>query len=307
MLVLRDLQMRFAEALFEGQAESHTALTANSLIDAHIDANGIDVAERLGIYRNNLHEGFIKALALGFPVIERLVGTDYFRQLAVDFQRAHPSRAGNLHHIGAPLAQFLRLRFVGAEHAEYAYLADVAALEWAQECALIAADAPPISPDSLRAISPERYESIVFQLHTACGLVRSEFPIVRIWQANQAGAGANAGAKAAEQGGAGANASANADDKGGADGAAVGRGDDLIDLRSGGDNVLVMRAPDGVEFHQLAAGEYAALHAFAQGLNLGAALEAAQAADAELDLGAALRHWLSLGILTGLDLPAAAS
>ncbi len=57
-------------------------------------------AERLDIYRNNLREGFVKALALGFPVIERLVGAEYFHQLAIELLRAHPSRSGNLHHGG---------------------------------------------------------------------------------------------------------------------------------------------------------------------------------------------------------------
>src|ERR1700704_1590626 len=108
--------MHFVDALFGGDAAG---------VAAQIEANGLEPAERLDIYRNNLHEGFTKALAIGFPVIERLVGVDYFRQLALDFLRAHPSRAGNLHHIGAPFPRFLRERFADTE---YTYFADVAAL-----------------------------------------------------------------------------------------------------------------------------------------------------------------------------------
>jgi Putative DNA-binding domain len=257
VLALRELQMRFVDALFGGEAD---------VVAAQIKANGVDPAERVGIYRNNLHEGFIKALAIGFPVIERLVGADYFRQLARDFLHAHPSRAGNLHHIGAPFPQFLRERFAGSE---YMYLADVAALECAHEEAILAADAEPISASALSAIDPARYAELRFHLHPACSLVRSSFPIVRIWRANQPASPA----------------------------------DETIDLRSGGDNVLVLRTPECIEFHRLPAGDFAALEAFARGASLGTALEAAQAADASFDLGAALRRFLGLALLTGIEMP----
>jgi hypothetical protein len=258
VLALRELQMRFADALFEGAVEP---------VESQIEADGIGTAERLDIYRNNLREGFIKALAIGFPVIERLVGVDYFRQLALDFQRAHPSRAGNLHHIGAPLPQFLRQRF---EQTEYAYLADVAALEWAHQEALIAADAEPLAPDALRDVDPASYEELRFELHPACSLVRSTFPIVRIWRANQPDSAS----------------------------------EEIIDLASGADNVLVRRTPECIEFHRMPPGDFAAVEAFAHGLNLGAAFEAAQAADVTFDLGAALRRFIELEILTSIRLPA---
>lgn len=254
MLALRELQTRFAEALFD---------SADAAVQAEIVADGVSAAERIDIYRNNLREGFSKALAIGFPVIEKLVGAEYFRQLALDFLNAHPSRAGNLHHIGAPFPAFLRERFV---ETEYPYLADVAALEWACEAALVARDGAPISADDLREIDPARYESLRFDLHPACALVQSAFPIVSIWRANQPDAAA----------------------------------DELINLAQGGDNVLVARATRGIELHQLPAADFAALQAFAAGLTLGEALEAGQSADPSFDLGAALRRFLSLNILVGL-------
>jgi len=258
LLALRELQLRFVDALFDGAVEP---------IEPHILSDGIAGADRIAVYRNNLREGFIKALALGFPVIERLVGTDYFRQLALEFLRAHPSRAGNLHHIGAPLAHFLKQRFANTEHA---YLADVAALEWAHQEALVAADAEPVAPEALSAFDPADYERLRFDLHPTCALVRSEYPIVRIWSTNQPGAS----------------------------------GEEIIDLRSGGDNVLVLRTPECIEFHRLPAGEFACLDAFAHGVGLGAAFEAAEAADAAFDLGQSLQRFMRLRILTGVRLPA---
>jgi hypothetical protein len=251
---LRELQLRFASALFDG---------ADEAVAPEIAANGVDPAERIDIYRNKLREGINQALAISFTVIERLVGSDYFRQLARDFLRAHPSRAGNLHHIGGPLPGFLRERFADTE---YAYLADVAALEWAYEEALIAADGQPIAVDALRDIDPADYEGLRFELHPASRLVQSAYPIVRIWRANQRQT----------------------------------TSDEVIDLRAGGERVLVLRAAEGIEFHSLAAGDFAALDAFARGQPLGVALDEAQRAEAAFDLGAALVRFMRLNVLVGL-------
>ena len=255
MLALRELQMRFVDALFDGDAGA---------VVTQIEAKGLDPAERLDIYRNNLHEGFTKALAVGFPVIERLVGVEYFRRLALDFLHVHPSRAGNLHCIGVPFPRYLRERFADAQ---YSYLGDVAALEWAHEEAILAADEEPIAASALEKVDPVRYEDLRFRLHPACGLVSSRFPIVRIWRANQPES----------------------------------NGEEIIHLGSGGENVLVLRTPECVEFHRLPNGDFALLEALARGLPLGVALDAAHSADSNFDLGAALRRLLALNVFTGIE------
>jgi hypothetical protein len=255
VLALRELQMRFADALFGGDADA---------VSSQIEPNGVEPTARLDIYRNNLREGFTKALAIGFPVIERLVGADYFRQLALDFLNAHPSRAGNLHHIGRPFPQYLRGRFADTE---YAYLGDVAALEWAHEEAILAADEEPVAASALAGIEPARYAELRFRLHPACGLVSSRFPIVRIWRANQPESDAG----------------------------------ETIDLDSGGNDVLVRRTSECIEFHCIPRADFAALEAFASGEPLGAALDAALVVDAAFDLGAALRRFLALNIITGVE------
>jgi hypothetical protein len=97
-------------------------------------------------------------------------------------------------------------------------------------------------------------------------LVRSDFPIVRIWSANQQGA----------------------------------PDEEIVDLSSGGDNVLVMRTREHVEFHRLPEGEFAALRAIAAGFPLGTALEAALAVDAAFNLGPALHRFFRLNLFTAL-------
>ena len=102
---LRDAQRRFAASLFSAAAAGSAGLT---------------------VYRRNLRGNFAKVLALEFPMVQRVVGADYFATLAWNFQRVEPSRSGNLHGIGATFAAFLRSRFGGSD---LRYLGDVADLE----------------------------------------------------------------------------------------------------------------------------------------------------------------------------------
>ena len=99
---LPELQRAFGAALLLGE-------TAD--IEPYIVPNGVEPAARLRIYRNNARENFLAALRASFPVLERLVGADYFRQLACDYMQRFPSPSGNLHHTGEQLATYLERRF----------------------------------------------------------------------------------------------------------------------------------------------------------------------------------------------------
>lgn len=257
MLPLRELQLHFAARLFEHGANA---------VDLYVRADGIDPGARLGIYRNNVLEAFCKTLALEFPVVERLVGSEYFRQLARDFLCHHPSKSGDLHHIGAPFESFLRERFSATQ---FVYLADVAALEWAlQEC-LVAEETPPLDVLALRNFAAHSYGSLRFALRAGCRLVRSPFPVLHIWEVNQPHR----------------------------------TGDEVVSLEAGADHILVCRGAAGVRFHRLAPSEFELLRAFASGASLDQALEATLAVDADFDLANTLQRCVAIGALARLTLP----
>ena len=252
MLSLRELQTRFAASLFDEAPERVTPW---------IRSQGIDPLARIGIYRNNLQQGFLQTLALEFPVIQRLVGADYFRQLALVFLTRHPSASGDLHHIGAPFAAFLGQQFGGTR---YSYFADVAALEWAVQQSLVAEECTSLDPRVLRAVPPAAYATVRFRLHPAARLLRSDFPIIRIWQVNQAGCA----------------------------------GEQLVDLDAGADLMLVRRTAQGIDIRRLDPGDFQLLTALAEGQSLAEALEASLACAPLFDLGAALRRCFELGVFT---------
>jgi hypothetical protein len=250
VLSLPELQARIAATLF-GDA------TASPV--PWIRAAGIGPELRLGIYRNNLEEGFAKTLALEFPVMQRLVGEHYFRQLALSFLSRHPSRSGDLHHVGAPFAGFLREQFADTA---YHYFADVAALEWAlQEC-LVAENDEAFDPKALQSVPRHAYPRLRFALRRAARLLDSAFPIVRIWEANQPGATAP----------------------------------EIIDLAGGPEFALAHRLSGGTRITRLSAGEFTLLSTLARAEPLEAALDASLARDPDFDLGVALHRSFELGV-----------
>ncbi len=218
-----------------------------------IGARGLGPAERLEIYRNNCRIGFHDALLAGFPVLCALVGADYFRQLAREYQQLHPSPAGNLAHVGQELPAFLQQRHDGTQ---YDYFSHVARLEWAVQEILLAADHAPLDLARLALVSQADYGELRFKLHPAIRLAQSKWPIVTIWEAHQPGH----------------------DPTG-------------IDLASGSEQAVVRRSGRSVEMFRLPPAEYAALQSFHQELSLSAALDEALGVDAGFDLPAALARW----------------
>jgi hypothetical protein len=250
VLSLRELQERFAAGLLDP--------TGNPAVES-IRADGIHASARLAIYRNNWHSGFTQTLSVQFPVVRRLVGEACFGQLSLAFLAGHPSRSGDLHHVGGAFPDFLGEHFA---ESGYLYLADVARLEWAcQEC-LVAGDSEPLDPQTLRAIPVDAYGELRFTLRPASRLFHSAFPVMRIWEMNQADVAVN----------------------------------EVIDLRTGPDYLIVMRS-SRLEVCRVPPGDFLLLTEFAWGRDLDSALEAVLVTDPQFDLGAALRRCIGLGVL----------
>src|SRR5207248_8885815 len=126
------------------------------------------------------------ALEATFPVVVRLVDARFFRYAADRYVRAHPPAGPCLFEYGASFPEFLAA-FPPCR--QLVYLADVARLEWAMNVALHAADAAPLTAEAMRALAPGAVGDLALDLHPSVRLLRSPWPVDRIWRANQPGAG----------------------------------------------------------------------------------------------------------------------
>jgi hypothetical protein len=138
--------------------------------------------ENFSVYRNNSFHAFHSALALGFPVLRKRVGDDYFRQLTGLYRHGFPSRSGDLHWVGRDFATFLAGHLRGSE---YAWLADLARLEWSCEQAGVASLHASVGAEVLARFAPEQLEFLLLTLQPSLQLLASDFPVFSVWRANQ--------------------------------------------------------------------------------------------------------------------------
>lgn len=166
-----DIQSAFRAALSRGDLPAGVTATDPD-----------EAARRYAVYRNNVAVSLTQALGRRFPVIERLVGADFFSALAKAYLAADPPRSPVLSQWGAGFADFL----AGfAPLAKWPYMADVARLEYARGVAFHAADADLIEPAILATADPEKLR---LTLHPSVAILSLSRPAVSIWAQNQPGA-----------------------------------------------------------------------------------------------------------------------
>ena len=230
-------------------------LSADETILAMFEVGNLTQRKRLDIYRNNVFSNYRSALEAVYPAILSLVGADYFRQAAQRYIERYPSSSGDIHHYGRDFFELLA-SLPGA--AELVYLPDVARLEWSIHAAFHAADHERLDLSRLQSVAAEDYPRLRFVLNPAARLLRSDYPIRRIWQVNLPDY----------------------------------QGDQRVDLAEGGEDLLVMRRNFVMEVEAIATADAAALTAFQRNEMLGQALDVALAIDADFDVGSFLQRYV---------------
>ncbi|SMX37608.1 HvfC/BufC N-terminal domain-containing protein [Octadecabacter ascidiaceicola] len=146
--------------------------------------DGVPATKRFDVYRNNVAVSLTDALETAFPVVNKLVGTDFFRAMAGVYLRAHPPTSPVMMFYGDEMPDFLA-GFGPAQSVPY--LPDVARLELAMRHSYHAEDASPIEPDALAKIAPDTLPNVTFTFAPTVHLIPSNYPLHSIWWANTHG------------------------------------------------------------------------------------------------------------------------
>ena len=146
--------------------------------------NGSDPAARMAVHRNNVVSSLIDALADTCPVVQAMVGVEFFRAMASVFVRQHPPRSRILACYGEGFADFIA-GFAPAR--VMPELADMARLEAARVRAYHAADAEPVSAQAVAQAmaAGDRIGELHLQLHPSLSLIESPHPVAWIWADHQ--------------------------------------------------------------------------------------------------------------------------
>lgn len=168
-------QTPFAQALLSPELPCPSGLTT---------WNGSDPAQRFAVYRNNVMVSLIDALADSYPVVQELVGEEFFRAMARVFAMANPPRSPVMAYYGHDFAEFIQ-NFAPA--ATVPYLADVARLEMARVWAYHAADVPPLALEAMQAAlaDPAQFTRLQLTLHPSVHVIPSAFAVFALWAAHQ--------------------------------------------------------------------------------------------------------------------------
>ena len=240
---LHELQAAFAAAVQSGD---------NGFLPMVV-AGGPPQAERLAVYRNNARHNFREALRAVYPVVEMLVGSEFFAACADIHAAAHPSTSGDIHGYGGRFGDSLA-GFAPA--AGLPYLPDMARLEWAMHEVFHAPDDEVLN---LEGLLDADIGSLRFRLNRSCRLLRSPYPVDRLWALHQPGVS----------------------------------WDDGFDLFSGGVSMLVRRVDYEVAVERLGEPDFTMLSELASGEKLDTAFETALRWDEGFDLGAFLVRYVS--------------
>lgn len=149
-----------------------------------VTATAPDEAERrFAVYRNNVAHSLTEALKARFPVVERLVGAEFFAAMAGVYWKDSPPPSPVLFQWGETFPDFLA---AFPPLAGLPYLPDVARLELARGRAYHAADAAPAPPEAVAAAAAGA-DRARLTLHPSVQRLVAPWAFVTIWQANQPG------------------------------------------------------------------------------------------------------------------------
>lgn len=171
--MLDDVQKNFLRSVMEPQ------------VHFSLGQSAINAETTWKIYRNNYVKAHTTALADTFSTVQKIVGIDYFEQLAKAFVANNPSTSGDLNDYGRAFPSFLNGFLPSIPHGDtLAYLPDMARVDWAWfEVLRMETLASLTWQHELLNLSPEQQAMV--SAKPACRYLSSNFPIYSIWRLNE--------------------------------------------------------------------------------------------------------------------------
>ena len=213
------------------------------------------------VYRNTVLKACVDALEANFPSVARLVGSEWFRSVALAYARSHPPTDSRLLAYGDDgFAEFVQAVPTAAD---LPWLAGVARLDTLWRACHAAADAPVLPPQALAGLPPQALAQYPLAPHPAARWAWFPgHPVASIWSRQRRATPAG------------------------------------TELAGTGDGLLLTRRDGAVDWQPLARAGCHLLDACALGLPLGEAAQHALALEPEADLGAVLGQLLQSAAFT---------
>ncbi|PKH86271.1 HvfC/BufC N-terminal domain-containing protein [Colwellia sp. Bg11-28] len=259
MTTLAELQTNFIHDCLSGSLTADNTLMANDLNTQLISAQGL-----MGIYQSSAIANITNSLSLSYPVIEKLVGKDFFQVMCKPYIVKHWPTSGNMDDYGEYFSSFLA-EFEQVRH--LSYLEDVAQLEWRFHQSSLANDNSYF--DWARLAKVASSETLTFLLSPSVSIMCSTMPVDKVWLMNQMNAPENI----------------------------------ELSLDGDSDTYIVLfRQGLKTEMMTIDESEFTFLQSIENGLNFETAIESAKAVDADIAIDHCLKKHIELGIISGFSI-----
>ncbi len=175
-------------AEIQNQFWSGLKYSDNEIISAIHESDDFKSTDRFGVYRSNARYLHVSVLISVFPVCEKILGNENFKQIAKKYFNDNPSCSPDLNEYGEYFPSYLYgLIMQRAELEEYKYLVDLAQLEWNRQKAYFCDDAVDLDMTVFQQSCERMGGEIVFSLQPGISILETQFPIVALWEMYQSG------------------------------------------------------------------------------------------------------------------------
>ena len=135
---------------------------------------------RLDIYHHAYRARLVEALRSNYPVLQRVLGDEAFRELTLDYLADHPSRVASIRWFGHLMPAWMARREHSLPHPA---LIDLASMEWTLGLSFDAGDAAPATFNELAALPAEDWPGACFAAHPSASLLVLQWAVEPIWRA----------------------------------------------------------------------------------------------------------------------------
>jgi hypothetical protein len=164
----------------EASAPIQRELGAGTIEELVTPSSRMTALDRLHLYHYAYHARLVECLADDYPTVQYAIGHGAFDTLAKKYIETHPSQNPNLNYFGRSFAEFVRSQ---TWLDNYAFLSDLARLEWAMVEVLHAPSAPTLSLAGLQQLAPEEWPTIQMSPAPTLRFLELDFPVNDFLQA----------------------------------------------------------------------------------------------------------------------------
>lgn len=142
--------------------------------------------KQLAIYQNNVRGALQKTLAQVYPTCRVILGEKYFEQLANNYIQSDPSKPPDLNRYGENFSLFIKSQCQQRnELNDFSYLSDLALLECFRQQVYYSTEGSVFDFSAFAQLTEQQQAQTKFQLNPCLKFIRSDYPILSLWQVNQ--------------------------------------------------------------------------------------------------------------------------